>query len=239
VVSNTVDARYGSLNSGKLNEENEPMVVKLCVTFVLFFLASGCDSKHGNQNASQTNGSQTVSTPATAPNTTPTGVITSPASGPGLIDACALIEKSEIAAVQGAEVQAIKPSAQMNGALAISQCYFSVTSSDGSKNLSVHLEVIQPDPKSPNAVKEYWEKVFKEKGRREGEKEEEEEKRSPPQSVSGVGEEAFWLGNPKAGALYALKKGRMVRVSVGGGDDLKTKIEKSKNLAAKVLKRIA
>jgi len=47
------------------------------------------------------------------------------------------------------------------------------------------------------------------------------------------------MGSEKAGAVYVLTKNRMVRVSVGGPDDAKTKIEKSKTLAAKVLKRLS
>jgi hypothetical protein len=147
-----------------------------------------------------------------------------------------MIDKSEIAAVQGAEVKSTVPSTQMSGALAISQCYYTVSSADGSKNLSVHLEVIQADPKSPNAVKDYWERTFGEKDKGKGGEEEKESK--PPLAVSGVGEEAFWIGNARVGALYALKKGRMVRVSVGGADDSKTKLEKSKKLVASVLKRL-
>jgi hypothetical protein len=220
------------------------MIVKLCVTLLLFFLASGCDSKSRDQNVVQANAPQTASAPATAANassaTPPVTVASSsvsPTSRAGFTDACAVIEKSEIAAVQGAEVQAVTPSTRVNGALYISQCYYAVNSPDGSMNLSVHLEVIQPDPKSPNAVKEYWERAFGEKAKGEGEKEE-KESRSPPQPVRGIGEEAFWIGNSKVGALYALKKGKMVRVSVGGPDDSKTKIEKSTTLAKKVLARL-
>jgi hypothetical protein len=154
------------------------------------------------------------------------------------VDACALLEKSEIASVQGAEVQSTVPSSQMNGSLAISQCYYTVTPADSSNNLSVHLEVIQADPKSPNAVKEYWEKAFGEKERK-GEEAEEEKEGGPPQRVRGVGEEAFWIGNARVGALYALKKNKLVRVSIGGADDQKAKIEKSKKLVANVLKRLA
>src|SRR2546423_1305669 len=82
-----------------------------------------------------------------------------------------------------------------------------------------------------------------EKGEKKGEggraREEEEGEANPPQPVPGIGEEAFWLGSPKAGALYVLKGDNMVRVSVGGPDDMKTKIEKSKKLATLVLKRLS
>jgi hypothetical protein len=148
-----------------------------------------------------------------------------------------MIDKSEIASLQGAQVQSTVPGTQTTNGLAISQCYFTVNSADGSKNLSVHLEVIQPDPKTPNAVKDYWERTFGEEHK--GGRGEEEKESKPPQPVSGVGEEAFWIGNARVGALYALQKGKMVRVSVGGADDVKTKIEKSKKLVTDVLKRLS
>ena len=157
-------------------------------------------------------------------------------SSAGLLDACTLIDKLEIASLQGAPVQSRVPSNQSGGALAISQCYYTVV--DASKNLSVHLQVIQAAQKGSrsNVVKDYWEKAFEEKDRGE---EEAEKEASKPLPISGVGEEAFWVGNNVAGALYALKKGNLVRVSVGGPDDAKTKIEKSKKLAAIVLKRLS
>ena len=223
------------------------MFVKLGITLLccLVLLTNGCDSKSA-ETVTQANAPQTASASASNPasvNSAPSPAPTanseaSPKAGTGFVDACALIEKSEIASVQGAQVQSVTPSTLMNGALAISQCYYTVTSADGSKNLSVHLEVIKADPKSPNAVKEYWERAFGDKEGK-GEKDEAEKESGPPQPVSGIGEEAFWIGNAKVGALYALKKGKLVRVSVGGPDDPKTKLEKSKKLIANVLKRLA
>jgi hypothetical protein len=219
------------------------MFVKLGISLLLslFVLGSGCSSKSADdQNPAQANAPQTASTspsntPAVNTEAKPEPAV-SPAPGRRFLDACALLEKSEIASVQGAEVRSTVPSTQMNGALAISQCYYSVTSADGSKNLSVHLEVILPDPKSPNAVRDHWERAFGEKAKGEAEKEEKEG--GKPQPVPGLGEEAFWTGNIKALAVYALQRGKMVRVSVGGPGDVKTKIEKSRTLAKKVLARL-
>ena len=220
------------------------MSIKLGIALlsILVLLAGGCDSK-SEEIVSQSNAAPTASAsnPANVNvAASPTPAANSGASplGTGFVDACALIEKSEIASVQGAEVQSTVPSTQMNGSLAISQCYYTVTSAAGSQNLSVHLEVIQADPKSPNAVTEYWEKAFGEKEDK-GEKAEEEKESGPPLPVRGIGEEAFWIGNARVGALYALKKGKLVRVSVGGADAQKVKIEKSKKLVANVLKRLS
>ena len=223
------------------------MFVKLGFTLLccLVLLTNGCDSKSA-ETATQVNAPQTASASASNPANVNSAASPAPPAnseanlkaGTGFVDACALIEKSEIASVQGAQVQSVAPSTQMDGALAISQCYYTVTSADGSNNLSVHLEVIQPDPTRPNAVKEHWERAFGDKEGK-GEKDKEEKESGPPQPVRGIGEEAFWMGNARVGALYALKKGKLVRVSVGGPDDPKTKLEKSKKLIANVLKRLA
>ena len=219
------------------------MFVKLSISliFSLVVLAGGCSSKSADaQNPAQANAPQTASTsPPNTPAVNPAlnteaklEPAASPASDRGFLDACALLEKSEIESVQGSKVRGTVPGKREGGAFATSQCYYTVFSADGSKNLSVHLEVTQNDPKSPNqnAVGDLWKKFQESKGTKKMEK---------PKSVPGVGDEAYWVGNNKAGALYALKKGKMVRVSVGGPDDPGTKIEKSKKLVTDVLKRLS
>jgi hypothetical protein len=160
------------------------------------------------------------------------------ASSDGPLDACALIEKLEIASVQGVEVQQMQPTRQKNGDLDISQCYYTAISADGSKNLSVYVQVIQRDPKSAprEALKEFWKERFgRESKEKRREEKDEEEAINPPLHVSGVGDEAFWLGSSRGGALFVLKKDRVVRVTVGGSNDAKAQIEKSKTLAKKAL----
>jgi hypothetical protein len=162
------------------------------------------------------------------------------ASSDGPLDACALIEKLEIASVQGVEVQQLQPTSQKNSDLDISQCYYTAISADGLKNLSVYVQVIQRDSKSAprDALKEFWKERFgRESKEKRREETDEEEAINPPLRVSGVGDEAFWLGSSRGGALFVLKKDRVVRVTVGGSD-AKAQIEKSKTLAKKALTRL-
>jgi hypothetical protein len=206
------------------------MFIKLGVAFVccLLLLADSCETKStGGQNSATPSAPQTASAPATSPASG-----NSNASAPGL-DACALIERSEIAAVQGQEVQSVVPSSQMSDGLAISQCYYTIISADGSKNLSVHLEVMQNDLKDANrnAVRDLWQEKF------QGAKD--TKKKEKPKSVPSIGDGAFWVGNNKIGALYALKKDKLFRISIGGPDDEGAKIEKSKTLTEKALKRLS
>ena len=165
------------------------------------------------------------------------------------LDACALVQNSEIAAVQGALVQQAEPSMQKNGHLDIAQCYYTAVSADGAKNLSVYLQVIQLNPQSNErgALKSFWEERFrrasKEKEREEREEaagEEEEEAINAPVRVAGIGDEAYWLGSSRGGALYVLKKKRVLRVTVGdAGGGAKAQLERSKTLARKALARLA
>jgi hypothetical protein len=227
------------------------MSIKLGVPllFILLFFANGCDSNSGGaqQQPAPSNAARQQANAAQ----TPAAHASSAAQTPG---ACPLIENSEIESLQGAKVSGTLPTTRPDDNFNVSQCYYTVVSADGTKNLSVHLEVTRGNGRT--SVKDFWEERFggeerEEKGERErerkkeGERErekgrgEEEEESSPPLRVKGIGEEAFWLGSPKAGALYVLKGERVVRVSVGGGDDMNTKIEKSKKLAAAVLKRLS
>ena len=57
-----------------------------------------------------------------------------------------------------------------------------------------------------------------------------------PQRVAGIGDEAYWSGNPVSATLYVLKKETIIRLSLGGPEDQSVKIKKAKMLAQKVLK---
>jgi len=168
------------------------------------------------------------------------------------IEACALITKEEVGAVQSTTISDIKSSEGRGGNYLITQCYYSATG----PNLSVSLTVTQRDPKNPSAPspREQWEQTFdrfdkenetkvkeevEKKGEKEHDREEAEgEKMQPPKKIDGVGEEAFWSGNRFGGALYVLKGDVFIRVSMGGPDNEETKIEKSKTLAEKALHRL-
>jgi|GEM_PF-3601478 len=156
----------------------------------------------------------------------------------GQLDACALIAPAEIADVQGARVRSTQPSNQKLGTLVVSRCYFAIASAENS-DLSVHLEVIQPEATNTNSdsLRTYWEKsVLRSKSKGEGQEDEKGATESRP--LSGVADEAFWIGNEKAGVLFALYRNRVVRVGIGGPSSAEIKIEKSKTLAATVLKRL-
>ena len=161
------------------------------------------------------------------------------------IDPCALLTSADVAAVQGEPVQQTKQSDQQGTGLTMSQCLFRTTT----PTKSVSLAVAAPSAISPRA---FWRKQFhaghdaaKEKDSVAAEKksvvernEQEEDERTRPRGIRGLGEEAYWVGGPIAGALYVLKGNTFLRISVGGIREESMRIEKSTALARVALKRM-
>ena len=161
------------------------------------------------------------------------------------IDPCSLLTSAEVAAVQGEPVQQTKPSNQPGTGLLMLQCLFRTTT----PTKSVSLAVAAPSAMSPRA---FWRKQFRpgqdaakerdsagaEKKSVADRKEQEEEESTRPRVIAGLGEEAYWVGGPIAGALYVLKGNTFLRISVGGIREESVRIEKSKALARIALKRL-
>ncbi len=163
------------------------------------------------------------------------------------IDVCALLTSAEMEAVQGEPVKETKPSVQQSGSFLMSQCFFRTATF----TKSVSLALAAPDPAKPSALtpREFWRKQFHPpepveeekpvagKAPKKAEVEREEELRKP-RPIDGLGEEAYWVGNPISGALYVLKGNSFLRISVGGVREESARIEKSKALARAALKRL-
>jgi hypothetical protein len=145
-------------------------------------------------------------------------------------DACTLLTKEEVQAVQGEPFKDTKPSQKTAGGLSVAQCYFELLTPVNSIVLTVTRKA--EGGRDPS---ESWQDIFHHE-RESREKEEGEEKE--PQKIDGIGEEAFWTGTHVGGALYVLKGNCYIRISVGGAGDQAQKIEKSKALAESVLKRL-
>jgi hypothetical protein len=182
------------------------------------------------------------------------------------IDACALLTSKEVKAVQGEELKEAKSAAQSAGGFAISQCFFTLPTFSNSISLMVAEKGNGPDATEPEEFwrERFHEDMDqhddkdrareREKDRaREREKdkgservaqhdqkrgEAEEEEGAPPQKISGVGDEAYWVGNRIGGALYVLKGDAYLRISIGGPLDQTGKIRKSRVLAKNALARL-
>jgi len=157
------------------------------------------------------------------------------------VDACALLTSKEIEGVQGEALKETKLSGQATGGFLMSQCFFTLPTFTNSVSLLVAQKGEGSNAKDP---KEFFRERFDEKRAGESESEgdkkqgEAEEEGTPPQKVSGIGDEAYWTGSRVGGALYVLKGNAYVRISVGGPAEQAAKIKKTKALAAKVLARL-
>jgi hypothetical protein len=182
-----------------------------------------------------------------------------PESPAATFDACKLLTGAEIEAVMGSPIKETKSSGAANEGMRVSQCFY--TAQEFSRSVSLAVTRSAPGSSVKRSANAYWEEMFgrfaneeKEKAREsESDKEkkeslreqrekgkEEEERGAPPKKISGVGDEAFWIGNRVGGALYVLKKdkGAFIRISVGGPDSEEIKIDKCKALVGRAIDRL-
>ena len=156
-------------------------------------------------------------------------------------DACSLVPKQEVEAVQQTHLNDVKSSERSDGAFVVSQCFY--TAAEFSK--SVNLALVQTDPKQPSrrSPKDFWKEKF---GPYEGagkqqtrtKENEEKEERTAPKKIDGLGDAAYWVSNRFGGVLYVLKGDAFISIGLGGTTQEDTKLEKSKLLAQKALQRL-
>lgn len=151
-------------------------------------------------------------------------------------DACHVLTKRDVAAVQGEAWSETKLTSRGE----VSQCFYRLPAFVN----SISVDVIRDG-------KEFWEERFMREEDEEHEREsrslhavraareeEEEEEARPPRRIAGIGDEAFWAGSRIAGSLYVRKGDSVLRVSVGGKGTEEEKIARSKKLAARALRRL-
>lgn len=144
--------------------------------------------------------------------------------------ACELLSANDVKTVQGKAFEEAKLTTSQQENMIASQCFYRLPSFAD----SISLTVLRPASASMDA-EELWETLVEQEGNGEKEEEEAERAENHARKISGIGEEAFWSGNQMAGALYVLKGKAVLRISVGGAGTEKTKIAKSRQLAAMAL----
>ncbi|HEX7296436.1 MAG TPA: hypothetical protein VF251_11820, partial [Pyrinomonadaceae bacterium] len=195
----------------------------------------GCKSSQNREATAASSPSPALSSAATSPETS-----APPGGVKPKTDACALLTTADIEAVQKETVKDTKLTGSSQRGFNVSQCFFTLPTF----NNSISLQVTQRGEGSGSRdPREFWRETFHRESESEREsererdkrnkkeergREEEEEDRSPPQKVSGVGDEAYWVGDRIGGALYVLKGDSYVRVSIGGGGSQADKIQKLK-----------
>lgn len=165
-----------------------------------------------------------------------------PTATPTKFDVCALIQKKEIEALQGS-IKDAKGSERVDGDFRVSQCFY--TAAEFSR--SVNITVFQKNPTDPSrrSPTEFWKHTFgRYAEKKEGEHEEKEAKEprekeegAPPRRIEHLGNDAYWVPSRFGGTLYVLKGEAILSISIGGADSEEVKIDKSKKLASKALRR--
>jgi hypothetical protein len=166
------------------------------------------------------------------------------AASPRLPNACQLLTARDIARVQGEELKSAKLTETEANGLTVSQCFYALPSFTS----SVSVDLMR------GKTRAFWRGHFANAGETaDGDddrdtssamktappsREAEEEHQNAALKVNGIGDAAVWSGNRAAGALYVLKGDTIVRVSVGGGGSQEQKIERSKKLAARALRKL-
>ena len=153
-------------------------------------------------------------------------------TGAPAIDACKLLSNEEIASVQGEAPARSDLVGVPEGDLSVSQCNFLLPGGVNSMALRVVERGKGPQPREP---KDVWQETFY---GAEAKAAATERKARKAQKVEGVGEDAFWLGDVKRGGLHVLSGNRYIKISVGGKEDLETKIAKCSKLSEFVLPRL-
>ena len=153
-------------------------------------------------------------------------------------DACSLVSKEEVESVHQTPVKDAKSSERSDGTFRISQCLYAAAESDK----SVNLALTQADSNEPGkrSAKDFWKEKFDpyEDEEPKTNRGDEKEQGVPPKKITGLGDEAYWVSNRFGDVLYILKGDAIISIDIGGMDDQRTKVQKSKALAQKALQRL-
>ena len=145
------------------------------------------------------------------------------------IEPCTLLTSEELQAVQGEPLSTTKATTHQVQGLAMYDCFFTLPTFSNSVSLSITQSGAGPDARD---ARQSWRDTLAAATAKAG------PKVDPPKKIEGVGEEAFWTGNERVGALYVLSGPRYLRISVGGAGGPSSKIEKSRVLADAILKKL-
>lgn len=150
-------------------------------------------------------------------------------------DVCALLAADDIRAVQGSALKDQKSSTEQLPGLRVEQCFFAAADFPRSVSLTV---ITRAEGAPAGAVRAYWDRTFRAAPKPPPTSGRVPRKKDPPRVVEAAGEEAFWTGDPRSGALYVLDGDAVLRISVGGVPDEDERLRRSVRLAKTALQRL-
>lgn len=153
-------------------------------------------------------------------------------------NACGLLTSDEIRKVQGEPISEAKPTSVQQGGFSVSQCVLTLPTPARSVSLTIVREGNGSDSKN---LGNWWKERFDNNAESESadkadrkERDEDASELAPPRMIFGLGDSARWTG----GALYMLKGNAVVRISIGGTGDSRSRIDKSRSLARFILRKL-
>lgn len=154
---------------------------------------------------------------------------------PASNDACALLTYAEVRDVQKVAVKETKGSERKIAGQRHATCVFATD--DFAHSVSVTLTTATDRPES---LAGYWTRTFTRDRKDDDEpakRERREEAESQLRRIEGLGNDAVYTGDSKAGSLYVFVPGAILRVSVGGVADVDERLRRSRELASIALRR--
>ena len=152
-------------------------------------------------------------------------------------DACQLLTFDDVRRVQQVAVSSTKTSGRRANGEQHSNCVFATD--DFAHSVSVTLTTAD----ETTVLNDYWKRTFD-----RGEAPEAATRTSsaarprgaerPLHRVAGLGKDAVWTSDSKAGSLYVLTTGAVLRISVGGVADVSERLRRSQALAELALRRL-
>jgi len=111
-------------------------------------------------------------------------------------DACSLVSKEEVGAVQASPVNETKSSERSDDLFRVSQCFYATAESNKSVNLALVQE--RTDQENKRSPKDFWKEKFgsysgneQERDRKAEAKSVEKEQGPAPKKVAGLGDDAY------------------------------------------------
>lgn len=162
-----------------------------------------------------------------------------PAGAVPKVDPCTLLSAGDIRAVQKVPVKQTKPTETTVRSERFSQCVY--LTADFAHSVSLTVITGQSGAEGTQA---FWKRTFED----QRPKKEREAGRVPAslrksdeggvRRVPGIGDDAVWTGDGKAGSLYVRTPGRVLRISVGGVADPEERLKRTRTLADAALQRL-
>lgn len=164
-----------------------------------------------------------------------------PAAARSTVDACRLLTLEEVQSVQKVPVKEAKGSNTTVKSDRIAQCVFAT--SDFAHSVSV---TVVNGAAGAEATRAYWKRTFetvrpkadREAGRVPASIRRQAASEGKMRRVTGIGTDAYWTGDGKAGSLYVLSDEGVLRISVGGVSDPDERIKRTTELARAALQRL-